>query len=92
MATATAPALKSVEVFKGDVSLLRWDVGNNPGPYPFVIICPDGAILWGQQLPETTDHRGEIIALPEIVADRVVVTQAGGTVEELTCNDPSAVA
>ena len=92
MTTATAPALKSVEVFKDNMSLLRWDAGNHPRPYPFVVVCPDGTILWGQRLPEITDHRGEIVALPEIVADRVVVTRAGGTVEELICNAPSAEA
>ena len=87
MATGTATGLKWVEVFKGGMSLLRWDAGSQPGPYPFVVVCPDGAILWGQRLPETTDLRGKSITLPEIVADKVVVTHTGGTVDELICND-----
>src|SRR6185503_11925889 len=87
MSTASAPALKSVEVFKDSVSLFRCDYGANPGPQTFVVVCPDGAVLWGERLPEMTDRRGEAIALPEIVADKVVVTHAGGTVNELICGD-----
>ena len=90
MSTATAPALKSVEVFKDSVSLFRCDYGANPGPQTFVVVCPDGAVLWGQRLPEMTDQRGEAITLPEIVADKVVVTHAGGTVDELVCSDAPA--
>jgi hypothetical protein len=90
MSTATAPALKSIEAFKGSVSLFRFDFGNNPGPYPFVVVCPDGSLLWGQRLPESTDRRGEPIMLPEIVADKVVVRHTGGTVDELVCNGAPA--
>jgi len=85
MSTATAPALKSVEVFKDSVSLFRCDYGANPGPQTFVVVCHDGAVLWGQRLPEVFDRSGEAITLPEIVADKVVVTYAGGTVDELIC-------
>lgn len=90
MSTATAPTLKSLEVFKGGVSLLRCDYGAIPASQSFVVVCPDGAILWGQRLPEMTDQRGEAITLPEIVADKVVVTRAGGTVDELVCRDAPA--
>ncbi len=85
MSTATAPALKSVEVFKDSVSLFRCDYGANPGPQTFVVVCPDGVVLWGQRLSEMTDRRGEAITLPEIVADKVVVTHAGGNIDELVC-------
>lgn len=87
MSTATAPALKSLEVFKGGVSLLRCDYGASPSPQTFVVVCPNGAVLWGQRLPAMVDQRGETIALPEIVADKVVVTHRGGTVDELICAD-----
>ena len=90
MSTATAPALKSVEVFKDSESLLRVDFGANPSPQTFVVVCPDGAVLWGQRLPEVVDRSGEAITLPEIVADKVVVTHAGGEVDELICNDAPA--
>jgi hypothetical protein len=88
MATGTATGLKSVEVFKDGVSLCRWDAGANPVPFPCVVVCPDGRFLFGKRLPERTDNRGEPIALPEIVADKVVVTHTSGTVDELICNNP----
>jgi hypothetical protein len=87
MSTATALALKSLEAFKDSVSLFRFDFGANPGRHPFVVVCPDGSVLWGQRLPETTDRRGEAVTLPEIVADKVVVTHTGGAVDELICAD-----
>ena len=90
MSTATASALKSVEVFKDNVSLFRCDYGANPVPQTFVVVCPDSAVLWGQRLPGMTDQRGEPITLPEIVADKVVVTHAGGKIHELICNGMSA--
>lgn len=90
MSTATAPAaqtLKSVEIFREDVSLLRCDYVDNPGSFGFHVACPDGTSLWGQQLTETPDQRGEPRLLPVIVADKVVVTQSGKVVEELICQE-----
>jgi hypothetical protein len=90
-ATASAPALpmafQSVEAFRDDVSLLRCEFGGRSSPYTFVITCPDGALMWGEQLPETTDHNGNPIALPKIVADKVVITHVNGAIEELICQD-----
>jgi hypothetical protein len=86
LSTAIAPALKSIEVFKDSVALFRCDYGTNPGPQTFVVLCPDGSILWGQRLPAEADRSGQLVTLPEIVADEVVVTRAGGAVEELICN------
>jgi hypothetical protein len=91
MSTATAPALKSVEAFRADVSLFRCDLGAPVSAYPFVITCPDGTVLWGQRLPETTDQADKKTrTLPEIVADKVMVTHASGWIEELVCHDVPA--
>lgn len=87
MSTATTPALKSVEAFRDEVSLFRCDYGAQVAAYPFVITCPDGTLLWGQRLPATPEQQGKARTLPEFVADKVVVTHAGGRVEELNCND-----
>jgi hypothetical protein len=90
MSTATAlatPALKSVEVFRNAVSLFRCDYGAQAGAYPFVVTCPDGTVLWGQQLPEATDQQGKAVSLPGIVADKVVITHADGAIEEQSCRE-----
>jgi hypothetical protein len=51
MSTAAAPplmtteTLKSIELFREGVSLLRYDFGANNEPCAFVVNCPDGISL-----------------------------------------------
>jgi hypothetical protein len=89
-ATASAPAFQSVEAFRDNTSLLRCEFGGRFNPYTFVITCPDGTLMWGEQLPLATDNKGHTISLPEIVADKVILTHADGTIEELICQDAVA--
>ena len=87
MSTATAPAVNFVEVFRNDVSLVRCHFSEHDVPYPFVITCPDGKLLWGPGLTEITDQEAQANTLPEIVADKVVLKHAHGEIEELLCQD-----
>ena len=87
MSTATASAVNSVEAFRNNVFLLRCHLSSPDGPYPFVITCPDGKLLWGSRLMELTDQEAQAKALPEIVADKVIVKHVGGEIEELVCED-----
>jgi hypothetical protein len=90
MSTATAPTttapVKSIELFREEISLLRYDFGASNDPCSFAVVCPDGTSLWCEQLPET-DQRGKVHSLPEIVADRIVMTYVDGKTEERVCQN-----
>jgi len=85
MSIAAASVVNSVEAFRDNVFLVRCHLSHPDGPYPFVITCPDGKLLWGLRLTEAAHQEPPVLALPEIVADRVVLKHAGGEIEELIC-------
>jgi hypothetical protein len=93
-ATAGAPttaAVKSIELFLEGVTLLRYDFGASNEHCSFVVNCPDGTSLWCQQTPEI-DQQGKVHTLPEIIADRVVMTYVDGKSEERVCQSVTTAA